>query len=196
MGGVAEAKRALRQAMRERLSGMGLEERRDGSAAVCLRLQGSEEWAGAGVVLGYLALPSEPEVTEAMRAAVAGGRVVGVPRWNRDRGEYDAARWTPDAAWQRGPDGVIEPAAEAEAVNLERLDLVLVPGLAFDFGGRRLGRGRGHFDRLLIRARRARRWGVGFDGQLVAEVPSEPHDVNVQVVVTPGRWWTVKPGGC
>lgn len=196
MESVVQAKRALRRAMRERLARLGPEERREGSVAVCGRLMESEAWRRAGVLLGFLALPSEPDVTAAMRAAVSEGRVVGVPRWNRERGEYDAARWTPDAAWQRGPDGVVEPASDAEGLAFERLDLLLVPGLAFDSGGRRLGRGKGHFDRLLLRARRARRWGVGFDGQLVAEVPSEAHDVNVQVVVTPGRWLAVTSGGC
>jgi 5-formyltetrahydrofolate cyclo-ligase len=63
-----------------------------------------------------------------------------------------------------------------------------VPGLAFDFQCHRLGRGAGHYDRLLLRLRPdASRWALGYDCQVVDELPAEPHDVPVDGVVTPSH---------
>ena len=72
-------------------------------------------------------------------------------------------------------------------MELNRLDLVLVPGVAFDLNGRRLGRGKGYYDRLLAEFEG---WtcGVAFDQQVVEAVPSEPHDMRLTCLVTPTRW--------
>jgi 5-formyltetrahydrofolate cyclo-ligase len=72
------------------------------------------------------------------------------------------------------------------------VDLILVPGLAFDLRGRRLGRGKGYYDQLL-RGLRGITCGVAFDQQIVAEIPVEPHDVRVNCVLTPTRWIQLEP---
>ncbi len=85
----------------------------------------------------------------------------------------------------RGPFGVWMPSPKATPLALSDLDLVLVPGLAFDRQGGRLGRGRGYFDRLFARPEvRALRVGVGFELQLLSHVPVEAHDARMQKVVT------------
>ena len=70
---------------------------------------------------------------------------------------------------------------------LNRLDFVLVPGIAFDLQGRRLGRGKGYYDRLLAEVR-GKTCGVAFDEQIVDEIPVEPHDIHVNCILTPTRW--------
>ncbi|HLP77584.1 MAG TPA: 5-formyltetrahydrofolate cyclo-ligase, partial [Candidatus Paceibacterota bacterium] len=72
-------------------------------------------------------------------------------------------------------------------VSLNQLDLVLVPGVAFDACGRRLGRGKGFYDRLLADTRGIK-CGVAFDEQIVTGIPVEPHDVLVDCILTPTRW--------
>jgi 5-formyltetrahydrofolate cyclo-ligase len=69
---------------------------------------------------------------------------------------------------------------------LEKFDLILAPGVAFDWNGNRLGRGRGFYDRLLARTS-GLKCGVGYDFQLIGKIPVEPHDARVNFVVTPGR---------
>ncbi len=86
--------------------------------------------------------------------------------------------------------GIREPVASCEEITFNRLSLVLVPGLAFDPHGRRLGRGRGYYDRLLANVRSVT-CGVAFDGQLVPEVPADAHDVRLNCVLTPTRWMVV-----
>jgi 5-formyltetrahydrofolate cyclo-ligase len=69
----------------------------------------------------------------------------------------------------------------------ETLDLVVVPALAIDGAGHRLGYGRGYYDQTLVRTVNAVTVGVAFDFQLIAEVPIEAHDVPVAWVVTDQR---------
>ena len=66
-------------------------------------------------------------------------------------------------------------------------DLILVPGVAFDLHGRRLGRGKGFYDQLLA-AVRGTTCGVAFEQQMVREVPVEPHDIHLNSILTPTRW--------
>ena len=86
-------------------------------------------------------------------------------------------------AWSRGE--AEEPILPEDLAYL--LDVVLVPGVAFDLGGRRLGRGAGYYDRLLTGVR-GTTCGVAFDEQISGELPVEPHDVHVNCILTPTRW--------
>ena len=72
-----------------------------------------------------------------------------------------------------GKFGVREPAAHCAEIPLEKFDLVLVPGMAFDLRGNRLGRGRGFYDRLLENISGVK-CGVGYDFQLLENIPAEP----------------------
>jgi 5-formyltetrahydrofolate cyclo-ligase len=73
---------------------------------------------------------------------------------------------------------------------MNRLDLALVPGLAFDSGGRRIGRGKGFFDRLLVEVTGVK-CGVGMDEQVLDEIPAETHDIAMNFIATPTRWLAV-----
>jgi len=79
-----------------------------------------------------------------------------------------------------------EPDARCPVVAPEEVELFLLPGLAFDLGGHRLGYGRGYFDRVLGRAP-GEKVALAFDGQIVETVPVGPQDVPVDAVVTPTR---------
>ncbi|NMB25653.1 MAG: 5-formyltetrahydrofolate cyclo-ligase [Firmicutes bacterium] len=93
--------------------------------------------------------------------------------------------------------GILEPSRIGEAILPEDLDVVVVPGLAFDGTGRRIGYGGGYYDRFLPKADCACKVGVCFDVQLVERVPSASHDVPVDVVITEKRviWRTRGPLG-
>lgn len=86
-----------------------------------------------------------------------------------------------------GAFGICEPAEDCPLIEAEEIDLVLVPGVAFDVYGRRIGHGGGYYDRLLPTLGRAARVGYAFDGQVFPEVPAGPHDITVDVLVTPSR---------
>jgi 5-formyltetrahydrofolate cyclo-ligase len=92
--------------------------------------------------------------------------------------------WVPPL--QRHPFGFLQPGPDAPRVEPAAIDLVLVPGLAFDVRGGRLGQGQGHYDRLLpVFARHVPTVGVTLDALVVPRVPREPHDVAVTHLLTP-----------
>jgi 5-formyltetrahydrofolate cyclo-ligase len=91
---------------------------------------------------------------------------------------------TPGELVPTGRFKIPEPPAAAPLVMPEQLDALVIPGLAFDRTGHRLGWGAGFYDALLRRAPRARRMGVCYDFQLVAKVPHGPTDERVHVVAT------------
>lgn len=119
-----------------------------------------------------------------MRMLEAGKRVV-VPKV---QGRRLALFEVNDPARELAPGafGVLEPKPGAlRPVAVERLDLVLVPGLAFDRRGHRLGRGEGYFDRLLARLPKSTPTiGVCYDFQRVDRLPNEPHDQAVGAVIS------------
>ena len=84
--------------------------------------------------------------------------------------------------------GILEPPAGTREIPISNLDLVLVPGLAFDTAGHRLGRGAGFYDRFLADPNlRAVTCGVGFEAQLLDNVPIDQWDIPLQAVATERR---------
>ena len=73
-----------------------------------------------------------------------------------------------------------------DVVDMEHIDMVLVPAIAYDRSGNRVGRGKGYYDRLL-KDTKASRVGIAYDFQLVDDIEVEPHDVGVDIVVTESR---------
>lgn len=80
----------------------------------------------------------------------------------------------------------IEEPTGSETVDADEIELVVVPAVAYDRKGNRLGRGKGFYDRLL-KSSRATKIGIAYDFQIVEEIPVEDHDVPVDLVITPGE---------
>lgn len=150
--------------------------------AVARHVLALPEYASARAVALHAALPDEVPLDAVAEAAVAGGRVLALPRMQGERLCFARVeRWD---TLVRGRFGIPEPAATAPEVRLARGDLVLLPGVAFDARGGRLGRGGGHYDRALAALREAPHLvGVGFAFQLVARVPMAAHDRRVDAFV-------------
>jgi len=133
----------------------------------------------------YLALPDELPTDAVIELAYQAKKEVLVPRVV-DEMRLEFVPLPPGEPLERGPFGVFEPIATRHADALRHGDLVLVPGVAFDRSGARLGRGAGYYDRSLGRARALGLvvWGLAYSFQLVDCVPQEAHDEMVAAVVT------------
>lgn len=156
------------------------------AAAAAKRLLALPEVARARTVLAYAATPEEIDPAAAVDALRRHGVVVALPRV-AGPSELVAHRIDPGMALVRGPYGLIEPPADAPLVSPDAIDVAIVPGVAFDGACRRVGHGVGYYDRLLALMDHAVTVGLAFDGQVMAEVPCEEHDVCVDVLVTPTR---------
>jgi 5-formyltetrahydrofolate cyclo-ligase len=162
------------------------EARQRAGAAVAARVMASEEFARARRVVVYAPTADELPTAQLVEAALAAGKLLLWPRVSAI-GDLEVAAARPHEL-ARDAASMLAPPRAAHAEILRRGDLVIVPGLAFTRAGARLGRGGGHYDRLLDGVE-ATSLGVAFDIQLVDELPLEPHDRGVDLVVTPSGLW-------
>lgn len=165
-------------------AGLDEEQIRRASEKIVRRLL-AEDWMTLPSPLGlYRAAAGEVETSGLFTAASQGGWEVATPRAEAD-GTYSWREDGENAATEQGPHGILQPRAETTPVAPESLRVVIVPGLAFDRQGHRLGHGGGIYDRLLAPAQEnALLVGVCIDALVAAELPAEPHDIGMDVLVT------------
>jgi 5-formyltetrahydrofolate cyclo-ligase len=184
-GPVHHRKTTLRTAMRERLLQLTDRDVRTRSELVCQRLAKLPAFDGAGSLLAYVSTGYEVMTHALIRGLLAKGRQVSVPYYHVVKRHYMAFQIRDfDADLSPGKFGILEPKPDAAHVTpLEKFDAVLVPGLAFDGDGHRLGRGMGFFDHILSGVR-GTRIGLAYDCQMVTGVPADTHDMHMDFVVT------------
>lgn len=172
-----QAKDGLRSEMKRLLSAMELDERATLSARVCERVSAMDGFASARTVLMYASLPGEVDLDPLMRLALGRGVRVCVPRVDWSSGMMVPALVSNlDEDLVAGRYSVRSPGGWCPEIALSALEMVLVPGLAFDRCGGRLGRGAGFYDRLLGGGIECPAVGVCFARQIVGRVPTEAHD--------------------
>ena len=183
-----ESKQVLRVQVRARVAGLSSQYRAAAAAQVVMSLAARPEWARASSVLLFAPLLDELDVWLLAELALTAGKRVALPAFVPSTSSY-AARQIVDPVRDVivGKFGVREPATTCVDVPLNQLDLVLVPGVAFDARGGRIGRGKGFYDRLLAGVR-GTKCGVAFDEQLVDAVPVGPNDIRLNCILTPTRW--------
>lgn len=188
-----EAKRALRDRVLQARDELPLAERLRAGADIATAIAARADFATAACVLLSLSFRSEWDTRPLIAAALAAGKTVGAPRVDATNRMLEPCQVTrPDLDLAPGFRGIAEPLPHCPPLALAAIDWVLVPGVAFDGDGHRIGYGGGYYDRLLPLLRRdARRVAGAFELQLVANVPAAPHDITVDAIVTERR--TLKP---
>jgi 5-formyltetrahydrofolate cyclo-ligase len=187
----ASLKNRLRALMRERLASVTASDRMAKSERVVARLDALDAVRAAPVLLVHRSLASEVGAEALLAAALGRNQRVFAPRV--DGRHLRFVRVVAETRWRLSTLGVLEPEAgdPLEVADLRKGGgVVVVPGLAFDESGGRLGRGGGHYDRFLREARGAApiaAIGVAFELQIVAEVPRLDHDERVDRIVTEAR---------
>jgi len=180
-----EAKKERRRQIAAALAGLSAEKRAADSARICAQLREFPAWRQARWVLLFAPMPEEPDIWPLLAEALAASKIAALPRFNRHTRGYAAARvqsLPEDVAV--GHYGIREPVTRCPPLALSGFDLILVPGVAFDSRGGRLGHGKGYYDRLLSSVRGVK-CGVAFTEQLAGEIPVGPADVRMNFVVTP-----------
>jgi 5-formyltetrahydrofolate cyclo-ligase len=184
----AQEKVALRKHMREQLDGQSSADIRAKSAAIWERLSVMPEFAGAARLFLYISTMKEVDTHGLIRQLLAMGRELSVPCFERATRRYiPSVLHDFDTDLATGKFGILEPTLGAvRPAAAEEIDVVLVPGLAFDETGSRLGHGLGYFDRLL-RQTSGVKIALAFNFQILDEVPAEAHDVRMDFIVTETR---------
>lgn len=163
----AAAKTKIRLEMREIRDAIAPQERLRKDDAVCRAVLSLPEFVSAASIMTYVAFGSETNPETAMHAAAAQGKNIMIPDHF----------------------GLIEITGPfAKRVEPEDVDLVLIPGLAFDETGSRLGYGGGWYDRFSSRLRPdVKLAGLCYEEQVVRSLPAEPHDLRLDLIITDRR---------
>ncbi|HEY7788570.1 MAG TPA: 5-formyltetrahydrofolate cyclo-ligase [Casimicrobiaceae bacterium] len=184
-----DTKQALREAIAGARDALPAAWRAQASQAIAARIADLDSFARARVVLLTLPCRSEWDARLLAHRALAAGKVVVAPRVDtstRMLRPFQIDDLERDV--ESGYRGIPEPRVTCREIALERVEWVLVPGLAFDASRRRLGYGGGYYDRLLPSVPpAASRVAGAFDVQIVDAVPTAPHDVAVDCIVTERR---------
>lgn len=139
------------------------------------------------MLLLYCGMGTEPDTLRLLQSLFSAGKAVCLPRCLPGN-QMEARLVQKDSQLVRHPYGMLEPGLDCPVIPAELIDLALIPGLAFDRSGGRLGQGGGYYDR----------WLAGFsgvrvalcrDGLLYDELPRQEHDLGVDLVVTETGLW-------
>ena len=186
---IALAKRQTRQRVRASLASMSEQQRCDASRAACLRIASMPAFIKAQTVMLYLPLAGEADCTLLLAQCLREGRPVCVPRvdWSSRTIDAVSVASLEEGALTVDEHGLRVP-RDGRAIAPRQINVVIVPALAFDERGRRLGRSGGFYDRFLARLpASALTIGLAFERQIVEDLPIAPHDVAVRMVATERR---------
>ena len=171
-------KKELRQMIRQRKQQHPVGE----SSAFISRLKDNSHFTHAQTLLLYSALSDEVPTQILIDGLAAQGKTVLLPRVVSDT-DMELRRYSGPADLQRGAFGIFEPTGEL-FTDYNTIDVAIIPGMAFDAKGHRLGRGKGYYDRFLAKLSPSTyKIGLCFFWQLVDHVPTDEHDIPMDEVI-------------
>ena len=182
---IEDVKQNLRRTIREKLSVMAPAVAHARSMAACKRLMDTPEFARSSVVMIYLPIPGEVDVSPVALRGWQEQKIICAPKLSWDhRHMLPIEIRSLQSGLVSTVNGLREP-ADGEQIEIGTLDMVLVPALVFDRSGNRLGRGAGFYDRFLGAVEFVGiSVGIAFGEQIADEVPVHDHDVPVNMLVT------------
>lgn len=185
----SQSKRDLRSTIKARLAELSPQQIHDASVAACQRLVQLDAFHHASLIMMYMPLAREVDLTPIALQAFRESKTVCVPRVDWQRHDIAPVEVTSfDDRFMDVDEHNLRTPRSGRPVLPELIDLVIVPGLAFDSSGNRLGRGGGFYDRFLARLRPGTtRIGLAFDLQIVDGIPRDDRDMAVDFVVTDRR---------
>ena len=159
------------------------------SRAICAKFVALPDYARAKTVMYYIDVRSEFRTRQDLPSALASGKRIIIP-WCNEKGELEMFHLESMDELSVGMYKILEPKPElrllpAKQVNATDLDLIMVPGVAFDRTGARMGHGKGYYDKLLQHARLdAPLVALAFECQLFPEIPTASHDIFMDMIIT------------
>lgn len=186
-----EEKAALRVKIWAKLAEMTPEEMEKSDEALFERFLSLPEVESAKTIFAFWGIPGrEPNTRILIEKLLEQGKIVGLPRMLPGR-QMEVRRYVPDIPMVKAAFGIEEPSTDCPLIPKEDVDLVLTPAVAYDVRGFRMGFGGGYYDRWLEHFT-GKTVGLCRDKVLQSSVPAEPHDAQVDAVVTDSRLIRIK----
>lgn len=176
-------KHELRKQLKAKRSALTKEQQQSSSALVCGHILASEYYRKAKTILGYLAFGKELNVDAVLEQAIREGKRVYVP-FIVSATEFRAVRLLGLENLVLDRYGIRTLNKPEEIIDPSKLDLVLVPAVAFAEDGSRLGMGAGYYDRFLLHCAQAEKLGIAYEGLLQKQLPIDEFDIPIELLVT------------
>lgn len=171
-----------KQALRQHIRALKKQHLTEGQAPCEVHLTDlTEALASCEVVMLYSALADEVPTQTLMDELVALGKTVLLPRVINET-DMELRRYTGKQDLQEGAYGIMEPTGEL-FTDYGTIDVAIIPGMAFDAEGHRLGRGKGYYDRFLVRVPNLYKIGLCFSWQMVDHIPCDQHDIRMDKII-------------
>jgi len=181
-------KKDIRSTILKKRGSMPLSEVQKKSKLIKEHVFHMEEFKEAKTILFYVSYDNEVDTHEMIKESLGMKKHVVVPKTDMNNRTIICSSLTKWNDLLSGAYNILEPRRECvNEVSPESIDLIIIPGVAFDCQGNRIGHGMGYYDRLLQKKMSAHRLGLAFELQIVESIPSEKHDVKVEKIVTEER---------
>ncbi len=187
---ISAAKIQIREDIANTVSALSKNEINERTTAIQDRLFEFANFLESKIALLYVSQNLEVPTNRIIKKSYAYNKIVVLPAFDPD--SYKMTLMKVDSTEQElipGPRGILEPdASKCKAVPMDRIDIAIIPGLAFDEKGGRIGSGTGYYDRLIPRlAITTRKVALTFEEQIVPQIPMESHDKYVDIIITDKR---------
>ena len=182
------SKPATRALAKQALAALTEDRRAAASLEICGLAAASDQYTRAKSILFYYPIPPEVDVLPLARRARADNKQICFPRidWDAHTMQPVAVDSLDPANFETRRHNIPEPLSSTHPTvnDPPPIDLIIIPGLAFDPAANRLGRGAGYYDRFLASCPATPTLGVCFACQLLPQIPTEPHDIPMQSLIT------------
>lgn len=181
---LAANKKALRASIKQKRRALSIEYRQQASRKMQAELTRLPCYQAAEYIMLYMAMQDEVQLDELIAMVLKNGKKAVIPLVT-GAGLMEAVELSDMADLVPDKYGIKTVSEEKRRlIAPDKIDLIIVPGVAFDKAGHRLGMGGGFYDRFMLRASRAVRAALAYDCQLLVSVPAEVHDLTVDYIIT------------
>ena len=190
MDEIKAAKEQIRKDMAKAVNGLTERQRTERTRAIESRLFDFANFLEARIVLLYVDSDCEVRTKSILRRAYDFSKIVALPCFDAERRKMAILKVDSlDKDLQSGARGVMEPNPErCKPVPLNKVDIAIIPGQAFDEKGGRVGSGRGYYDRFIPELpATTRKVALAFEEQILPLIPTESHDRHVDIIITDKR---------
>ena len=180
-------KKLLRKEMRARRKSLPEFERQTLSNEIIKKFLAQDVYKNSQIVMAYVSMPEEVQLQKIFTDAFNDKKILAVPLII-GAGEMQAVQVESFDALEVGEFGILTVRKDSrKIISPEKINCVIVPGAAFDLNLNRLGLGGGFYDKFLPRAVNAKKIALAYEFQIVENVPTEPHDFKVDMIITEKR---------
>jgi 5-formyltetrahydrofolate cyclo-ligase len=181
-------KNKLRQELTQKRKNLSKNEVLEKSDKIKKRLFETDEFKQASNIVFYVSYDNEVYTHEMIKECITNKKNVVVPMCDKEERCLILSKLDSWDDLETGSYGILEPRKDkVKEFLIDKVDLIIVPGLGFDKSGHRIGHGKGYYDGLLKNSRNALHIGLAFESQIIKKIPIEVHDLPVHIIVTEKR---------